>query len=65
MQAASADGANGPKIIKFGQEIQAPEDFMIIRKEHIIMWEVLKQGGAVVQSIEADKLNKAAEKVAK
>ena len=38
-------------LAKLGNEIHGPEDFMYIRKDHVMFWENLKDDGQVVKAI--------------
>jgi hypothetical protein len=38
-------------LAKLGNEIHGPEDFMFIRKDHVMFWENLKDDGQVVTAI--------------
>jgi hypothetical protein len=44
-------------LAKLGNEIHGPEDFMYIRKDHVMFWENLKDDGQVVKAINDYKKN--------
>lgn len=51
------EGNNEPqlKLIKFGDEVHAPEDAMYIEKKQVLFWENLKEEGKVGSAIKQHK----------
>lgn len=44
--------SKGIELIKLGNELHGPEDFMLINRQHILFLENLKPGGQVAKAIE-------------
>ncbi len=53
---AAADGTQPEfSLVKLGQELHGPEDAMVINKEHILFYEILKADSNVVKAIKEEK----------
>ena len=52
---AGAEGQQGPDLIKRGAELHAPEDEMILSKDHVLFYEEIGKTGEVMNLIKQHK----------
>lgn len=54
---ASAPGSNGLELVKMGNEIHGPENIIYINKDHLVLYEKLREDSGVVVSIKNSSQN--------